>query len=357
MKKLKVILPAILTLAVSTSAAVTGTVAWFQSTRLKTIAMEQITAVNPESGLEINAITAVANTKLDRVDTEHNNKPLAGQDALVTHAYGGTTPTQGYFRDGSVDVANDKVYKGILDREGSGEIVGYGDVTSTYTTPEAPTYSGKPVFYADCFSVEFTITNGDPNVNTGLFLNLATSTITLPHIGDADVDPTDNNASADAKLYRALRFGFHCGTEWFVWAPFAVTEATASKYVKGQIGSVEEPATTQQLETNQQAYATTNFVRGVGNADSGLGATDKTARVVSLDDSNGPLDNGVATGYIGYLGNLKAKTAAVTNLTVKVYTWFEGLDADCKNDNFTTALATGLRSNLNFISRKFADQA
>ena len=78
MKKLRVILPAILTLAVSTSAAVTGTVAWFSATRLRTVTMTGITVVNPEQGLKLVQVTDLANVDLTPTEEYTNSTTLFG---------------------------------------------------------------------------------------------------------------------------------------------------------------------------------------------------------------------------------------------------------------------------------------
>lgn len=391
MKKLKVILPAILTLAVSTSAAVTGTVAWFTATRLRTVEMQHVTAVNPESGLELISVINIANTKIERVDNEH--KPLTGQNAIVTHSYDTTNDENGYLRDASVDLsgADPVVYKGILDRDGTGEITGYGTVNDL-TVADVPTYNDKSVFFADAFSMTFAVANGDPTCNTGLFFDVKASYVSLPSALtlEGGASAADAKYDNDKNLYKAVRFGFKAGNEWFVWAPYTsvnldvgevATDVTSenweaklaaglwndidctdpaqgsytagtyyvhntkrAKYVNGVADETADPVVNT-MASRETPYEEENFIIGENLGES----TDSV-----LNDNAGPIDNGDATDYIGYLGNLKPTGANATNITVKVYTWFEGLDPDCVNANFTTALS-GLTSNLKFISRRFGD--
>ena len=117
MKKLRVILPAILTLAVSTSAAVTGTVAWFSATRLRTVTMTGITVVNPEQGLKLVQVTDLANVDLTNVTV---GVPDEGKIPGITHLLSDdTTPAQLYLRDASYDLGTGTVYRGVIDEKKS----------------------------------------------------------------------------------------------------------------------------------------------------------------------------------------------------------------------------------------------
>ncbi len=343
MKKLRVILPAILTLAVSTSAAVTGTVAWFTATRLRTITMDNITAVNPEEGLKLVSLTNDTNVKFSYVDSNGVPNDNAHYPA-VTHAWDASAQEeankQAYLRDASVDVANGKVYKAKLSE--GGEVVGYE--IQNIGTADTKTFNGKKVFYATSFDANFKVARVDSGYDFQLFLDINQSKATRP--AEETTDALKNNS-----IYNGIRFGFKTDDNWFVWAPFTQTEIgdantgwTVSKYVSGPV-TVDQ---THSLADAETLYTSRRFVKG--NDDN----TDKTT-ATALNDSTTLIPNSlistestkVTTEY-GWLGSLSTTPKAVT-----VYTWFEGCEEDVKSDNFTNALS-GLTSDLKFIMRRVA---
>ncbi|MBQ8142694.1 MAG: hypothetical protein IJ194_06030 [Bacilli bacterium] len=341
MKKLKVILPAILTLAVSTSAAVTGTVAWFTATRLRTVAMDNVTVVNPEEGLNLLGIKNVANTKITGTTGTHGQLVTPATQPTVTHANDGTN--QGVLRDASVDVENGKVYKALITEEGA--IAGYAE--QAIGTKDTKTYNEQDIYYATAFTTTFGVSRvGDPGYDSCLFLDLNASLASKPGQG--------TGATTDVDLYNAVRIGLKCGTNWFVWAPFATIGVKAEKaadaamYVNGEVGALNAPATDEQRLAKQTLYTAANFVKAHNTS---------TATDTKLNDSETLVDADYNTAEYGYLGTFtKVGTAATADadadgLDVTVYTWFEGTDPILVNTNFTTQLA-GLTANLKFILRR-----
>ena len=255
MKKLRVILPAILTLAVSTSAAVTGTVAWFTATRLQTITMNNLTAVNPEAGLNV-TLTAVAG---------------------VTVA--GNTVTHKNMRDASVALANNAatVYRAKLNSQGTAP-AGYEVVASTYQTPITDLY------YATAYDAKFSLAITTTSNKYELFLDYKNCSFT-------DV-ATKNDISP------AFRIGYYTGTKFVVMAPFA-EEATAITYV--------------------DSTSTAN-----GSYSSALKkVSEYTDPIAGLDQ----ITNTTAAAELTHIGTLEGET----QLTIHVFTWFEGTDEACVN--------------------------
>ena len=346
MKKLRVILPAILTLAVSTSAAVTGTVAWFTATRLRQVNMNNVAVVDPEQGLDLELVENLGGTIIDEATVNPSTHvPVNSQTPIVKHAYykagEPAEDTKGYFRDGSVDVKNGVVYKGVLDDTGN-----QPTTFETVTTPYADatrTFNDKNVYHATAFKMTFSVEDNSSEVyEHSLFLDINHSTATL--------DSTGKGANDD-KLYKALRFGFISGDEWFVWAPFSDLAATAAKYIAVDANDIDSDENTTELIATP--YAEANWV--AGNA---ADANPSTPNPALVEAANGYITSAVGTGknYVGYLGKLEqydTADPAKNGTEVTVYTWFEGTDDNCISEYFEKALP-GVTSNLRFVMRKVA---
>lgn len=272
MKKSKIIAPALAVLTLSTAAAVTGTVAWFTASRIAKVSMSNITAVNPEAGLSIE-LAAGANTSVD-----NEASPVA-----VSHV--------GYFRDASVDLANDVVYRAVLKDDGT-EPDTYATVSSPYT---GGTYSigageGQNILYASKFTAKFHVSRST-SYTYALFLDVTNCGVTTP-----------TGVTEDA--IKGLRVGFKAGSEWFVWAPktaiAAASQATNLKYVNSTSTTV--------------AYGADH----IANA--------------TLPQVN---DDILATGYadnVNYLGAVPAfASSGQTTLDVTICTWIDGLEASVVN--------------------------
>ena len=305
MKKSKIIVPALGILAFSTAAAVTGTVAWFTANRLATVKNDQITVVNPEEGLILYKVVKVANTKVTGVNG--SGVPDTPNLASVTHANDGTN--QGVLRDASVDLSGSTVaaYKSILN-ESTGVRTGF-EALDALTDKDTKKFDGKDIYYLTAFTASFKVNRVDTAHDASLFLDVANSTITEPNYATA------------GKASKALRFGFKTADQWFVWAP--LTEDDTVKYVHKD--GENAPAET--------ALTTGQFVKG-------------TTTTSSLDDSSGPMAKATATAYPEYLGILKDDA----DLDVTIYTWFEGSDSNCVNEQFKVSAA--FTADLKFVSRK-----
>lgn len=298
MKKSKVIIPALGILSLSTAAAVTGTVAWFTAARVKSFAMSGITAVNPESGLTI-ALENINNTK-------------------VTGADGTFDVAHSPLRDGSVDVANGKVYGSILGDDG--EVTGYKDVTALVPATSSGTdhyYAGnvkvgsenKDIFYATEFKASFGLSR-DGGYTYNLFFDAEHSTVSTPTEGSGEIS-----------VLRGLRIGMKAGSEWFVWAP--LTKDSDVKYVNSAVAA---GATDEQLTAGLTTLTDANLIKGAG-------AALPTTEIVS---------DGDAATRVEYLGQPKL----ATKLDVTIYTWFEGSDSAVIND--AVQLETAFTANLSF---------
>ena len=331
MKKLKVILPAILTLAVSTSAAVTGTVAWFTATRLRQVNMNQITVVNPEEGLNLKKAKNVANTKITGEGINAETGVLSNKNTVPTiiHANDGTN--QGVLRDASVNLSSTAtVYRSVLGD--TGNITAFESIGSDFTVKDPKKYNNKDIYYVTQFKLSFDIDRTDESLETLLFFDAkASSTAAISVVTDG----------ANTNLaYKSLRIGFKTTENWIVWAPLtgdtaAATDENANPKVYAP-RVVTGPAT-----SNVEDVSSDHLI--IGN---GTGTTDP-----KFTETNGKLPANAATAkaYPEYLGVLTDDA----ELDVDVFTWFEGTDTSCENENFQSLVST-MTANLKFISRKVA---
>ncbi len=278
MKKSKIIAPAAAILVFSSAAAVTGTVAWFTASRVATISMQSITAINPVTGLDVIA-TANSNFGTSGGNTEK------AQNSSITHSN---------LRDASVDVANAAVYKGILDS--TGEAVSSFEAVST-TSYLYGTYNTKALYYATKFNASFS--SADTAEDLLVVVDFKSST--------ASFEFTESDAIT-AKIKKALRIGIMGESSNFVvWAPFADTGANLT-YVNGTALS------------NTATYADANKYIG------------SNAEEASLLTAASYVSTGIApaTNAAAYLGEL-SKNTPTDKVDTIIYTWFEGTDPNCVN--------------------------
>lgn len=285
MKKSKLLAPAFAFLALSTAAAVTGTVAWFTASRVVTIEASAITAYNPEQNLKVNLSGATGAT----IDTAEGKDSTSA--AVSTF----------HLRDASVDMSAQKVYGSVLNEDGD-DIKEFKEVTSSLG---AGTYKNGSntvnIFYAAKYTATFSVYNGNSDKTYDLLFDNTRT-------GIADL----SSASAkDQALAPGLRIGVYVSaSKYFVLAPYKDGEDTVDTdldYVNGT------------LKTNTATYAAANsFYK--------KDATDNPGKTYSLGDLKGNPE---------------------TTIQATVWTWFEGTDAAIDNDNIT-GLSTAFSVNLSF---------
>ena len=195
MKKSKILVPAMAVLTLSTAAAVTGTVAWYFSSRTASIQASAITSFNPEAGLKV-TLTAGQGTTVDTASSTVDTTP-----ATVTHDL---------MRDASVDVENGKVYRVVLDREGNP--VEYKEVTEL---KDGTNTESKDYYFATTYTAKFELNNATSGKTYALYY-----------------DNSKLTASGEAGVKESLRIGFKFGTDFFVVAPFRTELAKAQAYIK-----------------------------------------------------------------------------------------------------------------------------
>ena len=221
MKKSKVIIPAMGILCLSTAAAVTGTVAWFTASRVKSLSMQNIKVYNPESSLVMNVV-AGANTTVDSsTDTP-----------VVTHSP---------LRDASVDMSSQTVWASSLNDDG--EVAGFRSVASPYA---AGTVDTTDIFYATTFQVKFNL-NASSGYTYQLFFDSVTS-----------LTNTTAYTAGTNDVLSGLRIGIKTPSSYVVWAPRTVdsgvkkitavdTAAAGVAESRAIIGSLALPSVTDDI--------------------------------------------------------------------------------------------------------------
>lgn len=272
MKKSRIILPAAALLALSSAAAVTGTVAWFTANRIKTVSYSGVVAVNPEQGLELDRCANVANTTVS--------------GSVST----GFSVAHNRLRDASYDMSADTLYGSVLS-ESTGEVTGYA--VKAIATADIKKYGGNDVFFATQYEMDFKVTRVESAYNQCLMFDVANSTITGTITADDDVNHRES-------IVKALRIGIKVdSSHWVVWAPKSEeTTLTNIKATALAAASIEE--------TERQ-------IIGTGTA-------------LDSDDA-APIAKATMDADVRFLGVLSTSATTVT-----VTTWFEGLDPACINE-------------------------
>lgn len=203
MKKSRILAPALAVLTFSTAAAVTGTVAWYFSSRTAAIQASAITSYNPEAGLKV-TLTAGEGTTIGTASSTIDSTP-----ATVTHDL---------MRDGSVDVPAGKAYIAVLDRQGN--VSSYRQVDDL---KDGTNTAGKDYYFATTYTAKFELNNQTSGKAYALYYDHSK----LATTGDSDVGPS---------LRIALKFS---ASNYLVIAPF--DEDGTKTYVSGgSLGSFSD---------------------------------------------------------------------------------------------------------------------
>ncbi|MCQ2770981.1 MAG: hypothetical protein MJ236_04195 [Clostridia bacterium] len=285
MKKSKILVPALGILALSTAAAVSGTVAWFSASRSVDFAVSS-TVINPEGALKVTLAAGPAT----QVNAEGTAVSLKDNIAL---------------RDASVDIGttlkSPVVYRAHLD--GSGEHATSFDVCPDALTTKASTTSSKTpdsktfdVWYVATWTATFSMPDSPTTESFDIYFDEAESSY---------------GVDVSAAVQNAYRVGMYSpqSTAASVWAPKHTVDSTfTASYVDADTTVVigENTSTTPATKT----YTLTN--NGNYTCCKGTVTDSVTAAVAHADNK--------------YLGTI---TGGSGNLTVTFISWFEGTDPDC----------------------------
>ncbi len=323
MKKSKIIAPALGVLILSTAAAVTGTVAWFTATRVRTIGMNGISAVNPEQGLKLTYAKAAYSSPVTIASSTGHYTANTG----VVEEGATLTVSHVQLRDASVNMAasDPAVFGSVLD-ETSGDLSAIA--AKDFATPDSKQYDGEDVYFATAFELKFSVDRAESGYKQHLIFDESRSSVTAPA---AASDETKS-------IKKAMRVGFKTSSDWFVWAPFTSDAVGTTADVSLRYVTAAGDATGASAYTTA-FYTSAQIILGNDTAAVSSSYAADTASVDSLPAL------ATVTAYAGYLGEL-----STSDLSVKVVTWFEGTDSSCVNT--AEALAEEFTANLNFCMRK-----
>ncbi|MDY6391338.1 MAG: hypothetical protein SPL80_00700 [Bacilli bacterium] len=303
MKKSKVIIPAMALLLFSTAASITGTVAWFTSTRTFTTHAGNFAVGSLDGNLDCTLTEGLATDVVaDAQSTKNQSISLEANSKLA---------------DASYNHANDHLYTDIADSS-SYEDLGVWTNTTSFTPPATQTkwfYGdiGSPTathwYYAATWTMTFTYEFVAEKTDVNLFFNVRAATSTI----------TAGTSTSVADTAQGFRLAFVTGSagspaNGVVWAPFA-TQGTWDD--DGNNGTPEVP-TIRYVSSTSGLGA---YTRGAGTGDL-LDASDKTNDAYNHAATDTPATT--ATNYIGTF--TKPATPGPISLAVRCTVWFEGTD-------------------------------
>lgn len=207
MKKSKVIIPAMALLLFSTAASVTGTVAWFSSTRTFITSANQFTVKEVEGGLEAVVSGGVGTQAYNAAGTATATADY-GTDAKTIKSKANCLLTHGSFNpDLTADGATNR-QAWIINRDSESNDTHYA---SKGTLKAAETTNSNWVAYTDTeatpnsyyvafsWTIKFTYTFNSETKNVGLYFNQQASKLTVtPGTGGA----------ANSNTFSAFRIAF-----------------------------------------------------------------------------------------------------------------------------------------------------
>lgn len=316
MKKSKILVPALAVLTFSTAAAVTGTVAWYFAQRAVSV-KATVTSFNPEAGLKVTLTAGVGNT----VPTGKSVSGNTATPAEIVHDL---------IRDGSVDLATENVYAGIRNRKGD-QLTGFEEIAKADHATKLKAGSTadatpKDYYYATKYTAKFELTKKDSDVKYALYYDNS-----LLEVG-----------SGTSTIQEALRIGFVMSDgSYFVVAP----------YRNGVAHLDDDPLTTDVNESETavgiQYVKNTSFAAARGDYDADgkviygytTTITEPTTGTYAAAVSGTPVENLVDgenqplitvpqthNNIKGFMGDIEKNQ----EITVTVYTWFEGEDPHSK---------------------------
>jgi len=287
MKKAKILVPALAILALSVTASVTGTVAWFTTSTTTSVQFKDF-GVKTMDGKLTTSLTAGVGTKI--------TTPTTGDKYISAKTYGtGTDLVK--MTHGSYDPASDICWTRIID-----------DITEK--SPEDGKYDDATYFYFSwtiTFTYDFGTASGGDGMN--LYFDPASATTLTPTTAQSPTKAVE----------RGFRMAFvnAAAEDWVVWSPLQQntleqnTGKPTSKYLKS---NSDKTACTEQ---NYDASLNGNLIyqdeyKGTG--------TDVCKKIETSTGSAARKD---------CLGTFKKPTSGSSTssvITIKVVTWFEGLD-------------------------------
>lgn len=296
MKKSKVLIPAMALLLFSTAASITGTVAWFTSTRTFTSNVGDFEVARLDGNLECTGVSDPIGVSATTTDTGVNVSPIAG--ALLT--------------DASYNHLTGTLYTDDADVENKYVPLTYGTAEAG-TTWLAREVSSKKFFYGFTWTYTFSYTFAAETA-MNLYFDVRNSTATCWTNAASSMQVTDTTQWDTIKGWRMAFVVSGDGNNKTVWAPF-----------RDQVNDNGTPDNTTD-DFNDIRYVGTTTTIADYLQESRKDLMDMSYK--TDNDSVIPPSGTHGTAHNNYLGQITKPAQADTGtLAVKVVTWYEGTDA------------------------------
>lgn len=320
MNKLKILIPSLGMLLLSTAGTVSGSLAWFTANRTVTVSTTNFQVGSLDSDLDVTVSSLVGTTVSDKV---------------VSIVSGGR------LTDGSFDHINKVVYtadKSVLS-DGEQPTV-FEVVGNNVTNPAADAWKAEdsaaaaPFYYAIAWKMTFSNEFNGSTAALNLFFSPKDSS-SLSEVPEGGEDKPHT--------YEGFRIAFFAGDEVFVWAPYR----TAAQVT----GLVNTHRTQADVNPDPSFPNGMHYVKALtenqwGNYTAGTDII--TGFGESYGVANAEEGDNNQTSRVDYLGQL---TPEADELTVTCVAWYEGDDPTVVN----SASKDQVSNSLKFYVRKAAE--
>lgn len=299
MKKSKVIIPAMALLLFSTAASVTGTVAWFTSTRTFTS-----NAGNFEVGqLDGNLACTVT--------------PGLATEAVEGHADDIKVSDNAILADASYNHTTDKLYTDIAGATDAYQDLGtWTDNGSASTAWKHGDVGTVTYYYAATWKYQFSFTFVAEQSDIDLFFNIAQAEAKITK--DKGTTVSESASQPAANTAQGFRIAFVSGTtigtpgNGVVWAPFQ-TKANA-RYISD-------------VDNDPAGTYTADYTEGTGDLLDNTASGQTIFGIASGEgQAPGTKPGTDAANYLGTFAKPESNANQTVTLTIRVTAWFEGTD-------------------------------
>lgn len=277
MKNAKLLIPAVAVLALSSAAAVTGTVAWFTASKTASAQITGLSVINTEGNMKVTALDG--HIGLNSVNVQAKTNAI--------------TATHLPLRDGSVDFKTGNLFAAYLDEASGTTTSGPAGATDFYKSLGTSDYADaetKTVYRASKLLLHVDVdSNTIGNDTYGLFVDVKSKGLTISGSTESKI------SSAFRVAFVATGKGTGATTNYAVWAPDKSTTLTTSNtYVNSATAAAAK-------------YLDEDLI-------------DETKGDESYDGASKNL-----------LGNFTA-SVNTQGIDLTIFTWLEGEDANCTSE-------------------------
>ena len=315
MKKSKVIIPAMALLLFSTAASVTGTVAWFSSTRVFNTSAASFGVKAIDGNLEATCTGRVGTTA-----TTGSKGVQANTNARLTHGSFNHTTTEAWILNNEPSGNNTDTFKsrGL-------EATAFGKEKTTAKTSDwfIKTADSNDYYVAFSWQIDFTYTFGGGEQNAVIFLDRKNTTLSVTK---------GANGASSAGSTRETNKGFRI-------AFYPVTVSGGTETVASGGNGVAR------VWSNNGAYDAAHYVTGSSSIND-QGTYTANNYVTSQDTSRYAENLGSAT-VDAYAEKICSVSSAATTVRVICVAWYEGTEDNVKSD----ASMDDVTANLVFYAR------